>query len=111
MSWVFIKAAYRRFSFVTHGLDVSEFLHGYAKESALPVADSLREDDFLKRLIHSAASEFGLIVDMILCGIEECLVTGGGELGINHFAEAFRKKTACLPACVQSLHRKGFPSD
>lgn len=85
-------------SFVSHGLDVCDFLHGYAKESALPVVPGLREDDFLKRLIHSAANEFGLIVDMILCGIEECLVTGGGELGANHFAEAFRKKTACLPA-------------
>lgn len=85
-------------SFVTHGGDVSELLRGFAQESELPVVSSLGEDEFLQRLIHSAANEFGQIIDMILCGIEECLLAKEGQLEIGHFAEAFRKKTACHPA-------------
>ncbi|KIC29722.1 hypothetical protein RA25_19770 [Leisingera sp. ANG-S5] len=85
-------------SFATHGRDVFELLGKYAQESALSVASALEEDDFLKRLIHSAVNEFGQIIDMILCGIEECLLATDTVLEVSHFAEAFRKKAACLPA-------------
>lgn len=84
-------------SFVSHGRDVSDLVGEFARESGLSAVPALSEAEFLKRLIHSAASEFGLIIDMILCGVEECLLAKEEQLRNSHFAEAFRKKTACLP--------------
>ncbi|WP_298976254.1 TniB family NTP-binding protein [uncultured Roseobacter sp.] len=85
-------------SWLSHRGDVTDFVMKFAAASGLSLAVDLKDDMFSKRLIHAGGNQFGLIIDMILCGIETCLLDDGNMLTVAHFADAFRRKTACLPA-------------
>ncbi len=85
-------------SWISHEADVKGLFAGFVSKSGLGNDVELGEDAFLKRLVHAGGNEFGLIIDMILCGIEEALYVESDQLKLAHFAEAFRRKSGCIPA-------------
>lgn len=85
-------------TWASHGADVRDLFEGFVAQSGLIPDEELADDAFLKRLVHASGNEFGLTIDMLLCGIEEALYSSVQQLGLGHYAEAFRRKAGCIPA-------------
>lgn len=85
-------------SWAAHAQEIRKLFAGYVERAGLDPVDDLARDEFLARLVHAGANEFGLIVEMILGGIEEALHAGRTALTVNDFTQAFARKTGCLHA-------------
>lgn len=85
-------------SWISHEPEVTEIFTEFVGKSGLAPSGELQQGVFLKRLVHAGGNEFGLIIEMCLSGIEEALYNGDTQLRLAHFAEAFRRKSGCIPA-------------
>ena len=78
--------------------EVAGLVAAYAETAKLKAQEDILGAAFAKRLIHAAAHEFGLIIELIIDAIEETLTLGHTELTRDHFALAFHHRTYCLEA-------------
>ncbi|MES0863279.1 ATP-binding protein [Ruegeria sp. SCPT10] len=85
-------------SWISHEPEVTEIFTEFVEKSGLTHSNELQQREFLKRLVHAGGNEFGMIIEMCLSGIEEALYDGETQLRLGHFAEAFRRKSGCIPA-------------
>jgi len=72
-----------------------DMIKDYLSKAKLRTSTDIVNEDFLARLLHSSAYQFGLIVEMIIAAIEEAVSSGADCVEIKHFAIAFRKRTGC----------------
>lgn len=70
----------------------------FLKRSRLEAEESTLSDEFTRRLIHAGANEFGLIIEMMIAGIEEAVIDGEEVVRSRHFAKSFQRKSGCIPA-------------
>lgn len=82
-------------SWSTHGTEVRETFLAYAAKAGLSICPKLQLNDFLPRLVHAGCNELGLIIEMILSGIENALLAQSDALRIDHFVDAFQRKSGC----------------
>lgn len=78
------------------GADVRELVSAYCDKSGLTADDALSSGDFTARLVHAAANEFGLVIELVIAAIEEALILEQQELTALMFADAFRRRSGCL---------------
>ena len=68
-------------------------LHQYCVAAALELDSNIKSTPFIKRLIHSSAYEFGILVELIIEAIEHALLQSKTVLSIADFKEAFRRRS------------------
>ena len=82
---------------VLDGGPVMKMVAGYAEAADIEVGPDLHERSFVRRLIHAASGEFGLTVELLLSAIEISLRAKQPQLNLPHFAQAFARRSGCVP--------------
>lgn len=85
-------------TWASHRQELRSFFDSYVHLSGLELSPDIDLEDFLPRLIHAGANEFGMTIEWILRGIENAAFDKGATLGLRHFSDAFQHKSGCLPA-------------
>ncbi|WP_449045964.1 TniB family NTP-binding protein [Paracoccus versutus] len=80
---------------VAHGNDVLDLVENYCKRAGLPPAPGIVEPAHGERLIHAAANQFGLVIELTLAAIEQAFLNGARQLASRDFARAYHLRTAC----------------
>ncbi|WOI56704.1 TniB family NTP-binding protein [Palleronia sp. LCG004] len=83
-------------SWVADGPMIRSLVATYAEKANLSPNTDLVQDDFVARLVHAGATQFGLIVETVIAAIEEALRSGASVLDRSHFAAAFRRRSGCI---------------
>ncbi|PRY74510.1 TniB protein [Yoonia maritima] len=78
--------------------DVQGLLAGYAKRGQIRLASDTVGIPLSERLIHAAAFQFGLVIEIIIEAIELAYVRGDEILSQHHFAQTYTDRTACADA-------------
>lgn len=80
----------------THAKEIKGIVSHYADIAGLQVnADELNSAEFARRLIHAAANELGLVIELIVAAIEDALARGADEFDRDAFARAFARRSGC----------------
>lgn len=80
---------------VAHGNDVLDLVENYCNRAGLPPAPGIVELPHGERLIHAAANQFGLVIELTLAAIEQAFLRGARQLASQDFARAYHLRTAC----------------
>ena len=72
-----------------------DMLRAYLSKAELRPSTDIVTEDFLLRLLHGGVYEFGLVIELIIAGIEEALIDASETVEARHFALAFRRRTGC----------------
>lgn len=81
-----------------HGEEIAAVLNGFSRAASLAIHEELMDAEFLRRLSHAGASELGLVIEMIIAGIEEALLGGDSRLDSDTFRRAFRRRSGAADA-------------
>jgi GTPase SAR1 family protein len=82
----------------THAREIKGVVSKYAAIASLEIdKPRLEANEFARRLIHAAANEFGLVIELIVSAIEDALFNGSGKLDIDAFARGFARRSGCSP--------------
>ena len=82
-----------------HGAEIRALLASYARKAGLAVAAEIGDDpEFIRRLIHAGAEELGLVIETVIAGIEEALLSGATELDRDMFRRAFQRRSGAIDA-------------
>ncbi|MFD2842215.1 TniB family NTP-binding protein [Paracoccus cavernae] len=96
-------------SAAAHARDTAGLVESYATRAGLTVAPDAQGIDMAERLIHAAAFQFGLVIEIIIAALEVALLAGSAVLWANHFALAFEERSSCSdafnPFIVGDYHR------
>ncbi|MBJ2153963.1 TniB family NTP-binding protein [Paracoccus sp. IB05] len=94
---------------VSHAPDVAGLIESYARRADLGLAEDASEIALAERLIHAAAFQFGLVIEIIIGAIEMALMEGGDHLEWRHFKLAYEVRSSCAdafnPFVVDDYHR------
>lgn len=83
-------------SYASDGKSVRQVLEQYAGAAALTVTPEVCSASHVQRLVHAAADEFGLAIEIIIGAIEEALLADHAELQPQDFIRTFRRRTGCI---------------
>ncbi|GHF01417.1 hypothetical protein GCM10016455_22950 [Aliiroseovarius zhejiangensis] len=83
-------------SYTSDGKSIRSVVEQYAHAGCLGVEAIILQAETVRRLIHAASDEFGLVIEIIIGAIEEALVAERKTLGLRDFASAFRRRTGCI---------------
>ncbi|ETX11999.1 hypothetical protein OCH239_18690 [Roseivivax halodurans JCM 10272] len=67
----------------------------YCSKACLEPEASIDTVEFVERLVHAAARQFGLMIKLICLAIEQALLAEDKYLGMVHFAMGYRNKADC----------------
>ncbi|MEL6465302.1 MAG: TniB family NTP-binding protein [Pseudomonadota bacterium] len=87
-----------RMSLASDRDEIRDALQVYVQAARISPSDSIKSHDFCRRLMIAGDRLFALTCRMIVDGIEEALLEGAEELRIDHFANAFRRRTGAMDA-------------
>lgn len=73
-------------------------LNQYAMAADLALAKSVRSRKCAARLLHAAKYAFGEMCAYCCAGIKQAMLESSAELSIQHFEDAYRLRTDCVPA-------------
>lgn len=94
---------------VLHAPDALGLIDGYASRANLSVDLELTKIQLAERLIHAAAFQFGLVIEIIIAAIEVALLEEALTLQARHFSLAYEHRTSCSdafnPFIVRDFHR------
>ncbi|MFT3810152.1 MAG: TniB family NTP-binding protein [Micropepsaceae bacterium] len=91
------------------GAPIMKMVADYAQAAGLEMAPDLQGGAFVRRLIHAAAEEFGLTVELLLFAIEIALRAKEPQLDHACFVQAFAHRSGCMPDFNPFL-REGYSS-
>lgn len=77
---------------------VARALHHYTVAADFQLSKSVRTRDCAARLLHAAKYAFGEMCSYCCAGIKQAMLEGSQELGVQHFEDAYRLRTDCVPA-------------
>lgn len=80
---------------VKHGNDALDLIESYCGKAELAPGPDMLELAHGERLIHAAAHQFGLVIELILASIEQAYLAGARQLTRAHFAKAYHLRTSC----------------
>lgn len=83
-------------AFETDGKNVARIINDYAAEAGLGVGAGVASANMVRRVIHGGCNELGVIIQLVIGSIQECLLADEDMLGYSYFADAFRRKNACV---------------
>lgn len=83
-------------SYASDGKSVRIVMEQYAGAASLAAHSEIYTTSHVQRLIHAAADEFGLVIELIIGAIEEALISEGTELRLQNFVKAFQRRTGCI---------------
>ncbi|MBM1689272.1 ATP-binding protein [Sulfitobacter geojensis] len=92
----FIPISFSQLDVIEDGRNVRSLIGQYSRAANLELEAELQSDDFIARLIHSAANEFGILVELITGAIEFCFRGDEPRLTKQHFVAEFRRRTGCV---------------
>lgn len=92
----FIPISFSQLDVIEDGRNVRSLIGQYSRVANLELESELQCDDFIARLIHSAANEFGILVELIIGAIEFCFRRDEPSLGKPHFVAEFRRRSGCV---------------
>lgn len=78
--------------------DALGLLENYAARAGLRVDPDAQNFELAERLIHAAAFQFGLVIEIIISAIEIALLQEAVTLQVRHFALAFEYRSSCATA-------------
>lgn len=82
----------------THANEVKSIIVRHAEIASLTVnTKDLNSSTFIRRLIHAAANELGLVIELVVAAIEDALKNESSEIGSASFANAFARRSGCSP--------------
>ena len=94
---------------VMNAPDVARLIEGYARRADLALAGEITDITLSERLIHAAAFQFGLVIEMIIAAIEVAFLEGAAHLEWRHFTAAYALRSSCMdafnPFIVNDYHR------
>lgn len=70
----------------------------YAEKCELELGASVLTRDFAARLMHASNYAFGEMCALCLASLKRTMVGGQRNIEIDHFAEAYRRRSDCVPA-------------
>lgn len=79
------------------GAPIMKMVAGYAEAAGLEMGTDLHDRSFVRCLIHAAAEEFDLTVELLLSAIEIALRAGKSQLCRSCFIQAFARRSGCMP--------------
>lgn len=91
----FIPISFGQLDEIDDARNVRSLLKQYCSAIDIEPDPELRSDDFIARLIHSAANEFGILIEIVMGAIEICLQRDEATLGKQHFIAEFLRRTGC----------------
>ncbi|UWR99685.1 TniB family NTP-binding protein [Phaeobacter inhibens] len=80
-----------------HGEDVVDLLESFCERAQLDPEEDVLELTHGERLVHAAANQFGLVIELILAAIEDALLQEQKTLNRNNFVRAYHLRTSCDP--------------
>jgi len=80
---------------VDDGRNVRSLVCQYCAAIAVDPDPELQSDDFISRLIHAAANEFGILIEIVIGAIEICIRRNETILAKQHFVAEFLRRTGC----------------
>lgn len=80
-------------SSIGHTDDVLDLIETYCQRGKLLIADDAATAELAERLIHAAANQFGLVIELILAAIEQAYLKGAEALSKRHFSEAYAQRS------------------
>jgi len=80
---------------IDDGKNVRSLLEQYCSAISIEPDPELRSEDFIARLIHSAANEFGILIELVMGAMEICLKRDETTLSKQHFIAEFLRRTGC----------------
>lgn len=96
-------------SSIAHSNDVLDLLENYSSRAGLKLAAEICEIAHGERLIHAAAHQFGLVIELTLAAIEQAFLRSSKELSRIDFSLAYHLRSACddafNPFIVKDFHR------
>lgn len=75
---------------------VLDLLKTYGEREGFALDDNVTTPEFAARLMHAAAREFGLLIELVIAAMEEAMMTGEQNLAVVHFTRMFRKRSGCI---------------
>jgi type II secretory pathway predicted ATPase ExeA len=87
---------FKRIDALDNADEIISLLKTYCEAAGVIPDDDLYAPEFLSRLVTAADKEFGLLVEFILGGIEEALLSGNAVLSLQHFGVAFNRRTGAV---------------
>lgn len=76
---------------------VSKLVGSYAGSVDLSLKVDLQDRQFTCRLIHAAAGQFGILIELVVGAIEIAMTAGRDCLLVDDFGEAFARRSGCVP--------------
>ena len=96
-------------SSIGHANDVLDLVEAYCERGALSIGRDVGAIELAERLIHAAANQFGLVIELTLAAIEQAYLGGASSLVRAHFARAYANRSgsddAFNPFVVPDYHR------
>lgn len=80
---------------VAHANDVLDLIENYCSRADLAPDPDILELAHGERLIHAAANQFGLVIELIIAAVEQAYLAEAPRLNRAHFALAFHLRTSC----------------
>lgn len=78
-----------------HSESVATVIAQYAEAARVEPHPNVVAGEHIRRLIHAAANELGLVIELVIAAIEEALLHLEERLTVDAFRRAFRRKTSC----------------
>lgn len=91
----FIPISFGQLDEIDDGRNVRSLVQQYCSAISIEADPELTSDDFIGRLIHAAANEFGILIEIVIGAIEICLRRKEAVLGQQHFIAEFLRRTGC----------------
>lgn len=82
-------------SSIAHSNDVLDLLENYCSRAGLRTSSEICEVSHGERLIHAAAHQFGLVIELTLAAIEQAYLRSSKELTSIDFSAAYHLRSAC----------------
>ena len=86
------------YSPVAHAQDVTGLIGDYATRAGLSAAPDSQSLALAERLIHAAAFQFGLVIEITIAAIEVALLEEATCLEGRHFELAYEHRSSCSDA-------------
>jgi hypothetical protein len=81
-----------------HAAPAMRLVKDYAQRAGVTMSDELQSDHFVRRLMHAADYEFGLLAELTVQSITEAITSSGLSVAVTmaHFADVFHARSAAV---------------
>lgn len=85
-----------RLAAFSHTDDVQDIIGYYAKVAGIEVDPKVLSDGHVRRHIHAASGNFGLVIEFVIEALEAAMRDESSILNRKHFKAVFQRRSGCL---------------